>query len=287
MRIGYSTWGMRDLPIEEALPAIARIGYQGVELSVAPGWTTELYSLDAAKRAYIRRFLAEHGLVLTSVIRNVSMVEEDEQAKGGEYTAAANMQSLRDAIDLTAELATPGEPAVMTTHLGGRPEDWEALRGLAVERLLELAGYAAARKVIIAVEIHSGSMLNLPERVIWLFDQVRHPAVRLNFDISHMEVMGIGIDQSVPVLAPYSIHTHVKDQRGRYPNLEFLTPGEGPFDFVHYLKAMQDAGYTGFVTVEVSIMVQNRPHYDPFFHAQLAYWTLRKAFYVAGIEPGM
>jgi hypothetical protein len=55
---------------------------------------------------------------------------------------------------------------------------------------------------------------------------------------------------------------------------------------VHYLKAMQDAGYTGFVTVEVSIMVQNRPQYDPFFHAQLAYWTLRKAFYVAGIEGG-
>ena len=280
MRIGYSTWGMRDLPIEEALPAIARIGYQGVELSVAPGWTTELYTLDAAKRAYIRRFLADHGLVLTSVIRNVSMVEQDAAVN------AANTASLRDAIDLAAELATPGEPAVMTSHLGGRPDDWEALRGIAVERLLELAEYAAAHRVIIAVEIHSGSMLNLPERVAWLFDHVRHPAVRLNFDISHMEVMGIGVDESVPALAPYSIHTHVKDQRGRYPNLEFLTPGEGPFDFVHYLKAMQGAGYTGFITVEVSIMVQNRPHYDPFFHAQLAYWTLRKAFYVAGIEPG-
>ncbi len=280
MRIGYSTWGMREVPIEEALPAIAALGYQGVELSVAPGWTTELYKLDAATRARIRELLAEHGLVLTSVIRNASMVADDPDEN------KANMQSLRDAIDLTAELAQPGEPSVMTSHLGGRAEDWEAKKDIAVERLLPLADYAAERNVIIAIEIHCGSMLNLPDRVDWLFDQVVHPNVRLNFDISHMEVMGIPIDESVPRLAPYSIHTHVKDQRGLYPDLEFLTPGEGPFDFVHYLKAMQAAGYDGFITAEVSVMVQGRPNYDPFFHAQLAYWTLRKAFYVAGIDPG-
>ena len=26
MRIGYSTWGMREVPVEESLPAIAKIG---------------------------------------------------------------------------------------------------------------------------------------------------------------------------------------------------------------------------------------------------------------------
>jgi sugar phosphate isomerase/epimerase len=278
MRIGYSTWGMPKVPIDEALPAIARIGYSGVELSVAQGWATALYTLGAAERERIRSLLAEHGLVLTSVIRNVSMVEEDPEKN------AANMRSLRDAIDLTAELAQTGEVSVMTSHLGGRARDWEAKRELAIERLLGLADYSAERGVVIAVEIHCGSMLNLPERVVWLFERLNHPSVRVNFDISHMEVMGIGIDKSVPVIAPYSVHTHVKDQRGLYPDHEFLTPGEGPFDFVHYLKAMKAAGYEGFITAEVSVMVQRRPEYDPFFHAQLAYWTLRKAFCVAGID---
>ena len=279
MRIGYSTWGMRDVPIEKALPAIARIGFQGVELSVAPGWSTELYSLDARQRALIKDLFREHGLVLTSVIRNASMVADDPAEH------AANMQSLRDAIDLTAELAQAGEVSVMTSHLGGGPSDWEAKRCLAVERLQELAPYAADRNVVIAVEIHCGSMLNLPDRVDWLFERVQHPNVRLNFDISHMEVMGIPIEESVPALAPYSVHTHVKDQRGHYPDLEFLTPGEGPFDFVKYLRAMDSAGYEGFITAEVSVMVQRRPDYDPFFHAQLSYWTLFKAFQVAGLEP--
>ena len=281
MRIGYSTWGMPHVPVEEALPAIARIGFEGIELSVASGWNTAMELLDVLKRAQIRKLLLDKNLVLTSVIRNASMCEEDP-AKN-----AANMQSLRDAIDLCAELAVDGEMPVMTSSLGGRPGDWESKRGIVLERLPKLADYAAERGVTIALEIHCSSMLNIPERVVWILEQLDHPAVRLNFDISHTEVMGIGIDASVPVLAPYSAHTHVKDQRGRYPDHEFLTPGEGPFDFAHYLRAMQAAGYQGFITAEVSVVVQRRPDYDPFFHAQLCYWTLFKAFQVAGIEPGL
>ena len=278
MRIGFSTWGMRRVPIDDALLAIADMGFQGVELSVAPGWPTEMESLDAPMRRSIAGLLEDHGLVLTSVIRNASMVDEDAAAN------AANMQSLRDAIDVAAELTQPSETPVMVSHLGGRTEDWESKRGIAVDRLGPLADYAREQGVVIGIEIHCGSMLNLPERVVWLMEQVGHPNVRINFDISHMEVMGIGIDECVPIIAPHSVHTHVKDQRGRYPDHEFLTPGEGPFDFVHYLKAMLATGYEGFITAEVSVMVQRRPAFDPFFHAQLAYWTLYKAFQVAGIE---
>jgi sugar phosphate isomerase/epimerase len=76
----------------------------------------------------------------------------------------------------------------------------------------------------------------------------------------------------------------VKDQKGRLPNHEFLIPGEGEFDYVSYLKAVQSAGYDGFVTVEVSVMVQRRPDYDPFAAAELSYKTLSQAFEKAGIE---
>ena len=84
-------------------------------------------------------------------------------------------------------------------------------------------------------------------------------------------------------MAPLAIHTHVKDQRGLYPNHEFLTPGEGPFDFVHYLNAMHAAGYQGFITAEVSVMVQRRPDYEPMAHARLAYDTLERAFSETGV----
>jgi sugar phosphate isomerase/epimerase len=35
-------------------------------------------------------------------------------------------------------------------------------------------------------------------------------------------------------------------------------PGSGPFDFVHYATAMHKAGYTGFIGMEVELMVQRK-----------------------------
>ncbi len=277
MRIAYSTWGMPKVAIEEALPAIAAMGYQGAELAVTPGWSTELAALDASRRATIRQLFSDTGLVLTAVAGHTSMCELDEERN------AQNMQRLRDSIDLAAELAQPGEPAVMASLVGGGPEDWAPQREIIAERVLSLGEYAATRDVVFAVEPHSGTSLDLPDKVSWLFERVQHPAVRMNFDISHMDVMGIGIDECVPTMAPLAIHTHVKDQRGLYPNHEFLTPGEGPFDFVHYLNAMHAAGYQGFITAEVSVMVQRRPDYEPMAHARLAYDTLERAFSETGV----
>ena len=50
MKIGYTTWGMPDLPIDAALEHLARLGFTGVEPAVIPGYTTELDTLDPGDR---------------------------------------------------------------------------------------------------------------------------------------------------------------------------------------------------------------------------------------------
>ena len=87
-------------------------------------------------------------------------------------------------------------------------------------------------------------------------------------------------------MAPHTIHTHVKDERGQVPDFEFLIPGEGEFDYVHYLKAMQAAGYTDYISAEISFMVQKRPGYDALAAATQTYETLAAAFETAGINRG-
>ncbi len=276
MRIGYCTWGMMNVDIEQAIPAAARIGYHGIELAVTPRWPTDLDTLDAGKRQRIAQLLAEYHLVLTAVAGHTSMCESDAAQN------QANLKRLRDSIDLTAELAQPGEQSIMVSLIGGREDEWEVKKELVAERVFALGEYAASRGVILAVEPHSGTAFDHPDKALWLMQKLNHPAVRLNFDISHFDIIGIGIDECVPQMAPWSIHTHVKDQRGRYPQHEFLTPGSGPFDFVHYLSAMHQAGYTGFIGMEVSVMVQRKAGYDPFIDAALGYYALRHAFNASG-----
>ena len=138
----------------------------------------------------------------------------------------------------------------------------------------------------IAMELHVGAIIETPQKMLELLDLVGSPHFKVNFDISHFDVIGMTIEETVSVLAPHSVHTHVKDQRGRYPDFEFLIPGEGNFDYVAYLKAMQKHGYNGFISAEVSVMVQRRENYDPLAAATLSYKTLSRAFIEAGIDRG-
>jgi len=277
MRIGYCSWGMMNVDIEDAVPVVAKIGYHGLELAVTPRWPTALESLDKTKRRRIAELLSEYNLILTGVAGHTSMCEDDA-AKN-----EANMQRLRDSIDLTSELRQSGEPAIMASLIGGREDEWDAKKNLIAERVHALGDYAAKQDVTLAVEPHCGTAFDLPERALWLMETLNHPAIRLNFDISHFEIRGIGIDECVPKMAPWSVSTHVKDQRGMYPQHEFMTPGSGPFDFVNYLTAMHNAGYTGFIGMEVSVMVQRKPGYDPFVDAALGYYALRHAFNMSGV----
>jgi sugar phosphate isomerase/epimerase len=277
MRIGYCTWGAKTVGIEQLVPGVSGIGYQGIELAVTPGWPTDLYTLDTTRRQRISQLLDEYGLVLTAVAGHTSMCEEDPDKN------RANMQRLRDTIDLAADLAQEGEPPIAISLVGGPVDVWDARREIVAQRVHSLGEYASSRGVILALEPHSGTSFDTPDKAIWLMEQVNHPAVRLNFDISHFDIIGIGIDECVPRMVPYSVHTHVKDQRGRYPNHEFLTPGSGPFDFVRYLTAMDAAGYTGFIGMEVSVMVQRKAGYDPFVDAALGYYALLHAFNESGV----
>ncbi|MBM3262462.1 MAG: sugar phosphate isomerase/epimerase [candidate division Zixibacteria bacterium] len=279
MKTGYSTWGMPKVPLDTAIPHLARTGYAGVEITVIPGYTSELSTLTPDVRRHIRDLFTEHGLEMPAIAAHTSLLETDRERH------AANMDRLRASVDLAVELTLGDTPPCIDTTPGARPEDWKEVRNRLVEETGALIEYAAERGVVIAMEPHVGCCLCTVERTLWLLEQLPSPYLKLNFDISHFDVAGVSTQESVAALAPHTVHTHVKDQRGKVPDFEFLVPGEGTFDYVEYLKAMQTAGYDGYITVEVSVMVQRRPDYDPLASADLAYRTLSAAFEKAGMSP--
>ena len=50
MKLYYSTYGMKQLDVFEALPRLKDMGYEGMEIAVSPSWPTEPVSMDAAAR---------------------------------------------------------------------------------------------------------------------------------------------------------------------------------------------------------------------------------------------
>jgi len=277
MKLGYSTWGMPKVPVNKALEHLAGLGFDGVELTVIPGYTTELSKLNGIERKRIRQLLEKHHMMLPAIAAHSSLLFDDLA------THKANVARLKGAVDLAVDLAQEDIMPVVNTTPGDRAEEWDAVLDLLVERTRELVEYAESRRVTIAMEPHVGSVINTPEKMLQLLGLVGSPYLKVNFDISHFDIIGLSIEDTIAKLAPHTAHTHVKDQRGHVPNFEFLIPGEGDFDYVSYLKAMQAHGYDGFITIEISVMVQRRPDYDPFAAAALSYKTLSHAFMEAGI----
>lgn len=278
MRLGYTTWGMQSVAAEDSIPLLADIGFDSIELTVVPGWKDELDSLTSARRTRIKELLRSSGLALPALAAHRSLVAADPAEQ------AENWRRLTGAVDLAVELASEEGPPVIDTTVGGKAGEWDELRDRMVERIGRLCDYAARRGVTVAIEPQVMNALDTPERVIDLLELVGRSNLKIAFDISHFNVQGIPIEESVAKLAAATVFAHVKDERGVKPNYEFLIPGEGDFDYVRYLRAMKKAGYHGDVHVEISLMVQRRPCFDPLAAAQQSYRVLAAAFDEAGIE---
>jgi sugar phosphate isomerase/epimerase len=268
---------MPTVHIETAIQHVAHLGFDGLELTVTPGYTTELSTLDAAERKRIAALLRRHNLALPAIAAHSSLLAMEADVH------AQNIARLKGAIDLALDLAQGDSLPVVETLSGGQPDDWATRKQLLVGRVGDLVGYAASRGVTLALEPHIGMAVDTPTKMLELLDGVGSPYFKVNFDISHFDVLGLAIEESIAALVPYSVHAHVKDQRGRTPDFEFLIPGEGDFDYGAYLKAMQKFGYNGFITAEVSKMAQRRENYDPLMAAVLTHQTLSHAFKEVGL----
>lgn len=277
MQLGFSAWAMPELPVNEQIRLVRAAGYGGIELVSGPNSSLDALHVDVGERCRIHRLLDQAELALPSIAGHGDLLAPDQEQR------AANLNRVQAAVDLAADLAGPsGTPCVVTMGYS-RPERYEQDREAIAENFAMLACYAAPRGVVIALEPHVGQAFDLPERVLWLLERVALSTFRLNFDNSHFEVMGCDLTTYVPLLAPFAVHTHIKDQRGRSPNHAFLVPGEGEFDYARYLAAMDRAGYQGFITVEISKMVQQRPDYDPAATAARSFEILTAAAERAGV----
>jgi sugar phosphate isomerase/epimerase len=278
MRLGFTTWSMVTVRAEDAIPLLASIGYDSIELAVVPGWRDGVDLLTPTRRRRIRQLLCEYEIELVAVAGNTDLLADDPDE------LVENWQNLTDAIDLAVEWASRDGPPVVDTYIGGRVGQWEAKRHLAIDRLGRLCDYAEERGVRIALQPHMDGALDTPDKVPGLLAALDRPNLGITLDINDFTVQGIAVEEAVSVLGRHLLLTQVKDERGRQPHYEFVVPGDGELDYARFLRTLAAAGYDGDVCVEISLRVQRRPGFDPVSAAVQSYRVLSEAFARAGIE---
>ena len=288
MKLGYNTWSMPTLGFEEAARLCGGLGFDSIELTVSEGWTTDVMKITREEPAQWRRILTDVGLVVTSLTANAPII-------GDEAMWRKARERLTKSLELAAELQAPGErmPISLGAHrpevdYAGLPpvtsdERWRDEKSIVIDRFRELAGLAERLGARVALEPHVGSVVCSARRALEIVDGVGSDAFGINLDISHFAVQGVPTAEAVDALGPVAIACEVKDQTGVAPDFKFLIPGEGDFDYVDFIARMARVGYDGSISVEVSVLRQRLPDYDPYAAARQSYEVLAKAFEAAGV----
>jgi sugar phosphate isomerase/epimerase len=276
--VGFAggTYGMKSMKTDEALRSLAEIGYDGVELCLIAGWPADPARLSASEKRDLVKVVRGSGLAVPALLESLPVIGKPEKR-------AQNLERLRMATELAAELS-PGKPAVIDTILGGKTSDWEKLKGPFAEELREWAKIAESSKVTVCFKPHAAHAIHNAERSKWLLKEVGSPRIRVIYDYSHFYVEGFELEASLKELLPWVAFISVKDARGTPEKHEYLLPGDGKTDYLEYFRILKRLKYSGWVGVEVSGMIHQKPGYEPVPTARTCYQRLAPLFDQAGLR---
>ncbi len=243
-----------DIPT--AVKKAAACGAQGIQVYATRGAMSP-DELVGAKRKEFLDIVKSNGLVISALCGDLG---------GGGFI---HKELNRDRVDYSKrilDLAKELETDIVTTHIGVVPNDPNHDRfKIMQEACHELAEYADSIDAHFAVETgpETSAVLKM------FLDSLESTGVGVNLDPANL-VMVTGDDpvQAVHNLKKYIVHTHAKDGKQifyRDPEIVYgikkdvivtddsfieVPLGEGSVDWPNYLKALEEIGFGGFLTIE-------------------------------------
>lgn len=241
---------------KDAVKKAAEVGANGIQVySIRGEMAPE--NLNPQQRKDFLNLVKDNGLVVSALCGDLG---------GGGFTHAdrnpEKIEKSKRIIDLAKELETD----VVTTHIGVVPEDSNADRyKIMQEACYELSRYADSIGAHFAIETGPEKSATLKT----FLDSLGSRGVGVNLDPANL-VMVTGDDpaQAVHNLKDYIVHTHAKDGKQNFyvdPDIIYgmveshivtadsfieVPLGEGSVNWDEYLKALEDIGYKGFLTIE-------------------------------------
>jgi len=230
LRIGVTDWNLRLTGRIEAVAVAARLGFEGVEVSLGRKPVEGRLPLDDA--ALQNRYLEEaraHKIALAGTCLDILHVNYLKSDPLGQKWVAAGIPITQRLQARVMLLPFFGKGALQTQQ----EMDYVA------DVLRELAPEAEKAGVILALENTCSARDNAR-----MLERARSRAVRVYYDVGNSTNQGYDIYEEMRWLGRERIcQIHLKDKG-------YL--GEGAIDFVAVLRLIAEIGFEGFANLETS-----------------------------------
>jgi sugar phosphate isomerase/epimerase len=216
------------------------IGFDTIDIFTDP------LDIDVKERRLIKRECDRMGLPIVSIACvAVGLIDFNPSVQ------RFHLQRCRAYLDLAYEYEAKNVLLVIGEYIWERQvippaEQWAT----GVRNLRELGKYAADLGVQIALELEPFqlSLVNNVDSMVRFLDEVDHPAVQANIDVSHLQLSHTAPEE-LRRLKGKAIHVHISDCDGKVHG--DLPPGRGVVNFAPYLREIRDLGIEGAVSIEL------------------------------------
>lgn len=259
MKIGVITDCFKE-SVADSIASAAELGVNGVQIYATKGEFSAETLTDELKLKY-KNLLKENNLTVSALCGDMGGYGFEKAEDNTE-----RIKKTKKIVDLAVEFGA----SVVTTHIGVIPAEKDNPRySVMLSALTECGLYAKSRGVTLAIETG-------PEKaaVLLAFLQDTKGGVGVNLDPANFTmVTGQDAVEAVYMLKDYIVHTHAKDGIMLDPDqdpadvyhafavggvnalnackgFKEVPLGEGQINWNEYLKALNNIGFDGFLTIE-------------------------------------
>jgi sugar phosphate isomerase/epimerase/catechol 2,3-dioxygenase-like lactoylglutathione lyase family enzyme len=236
--IASSMWrGLADMPFPEYVAYCQQAGAEVIELS---GWPQSYgggLRLDAEGLEQIRKLTRQAGIEV------IAIGSPDDFVQPTTDGMAEQVKLVKGYVDVATKLDASVVSLKVGTPKEGLSND-EAV-SLIIKGLEQVAPYARERKVFLALENRS-TLTNNVEVMLKILSSLHNLYVRVLLDTGNLLQYGLSPDEiltAVEQLAPYTVHSHLKDGRGHRKEFRPAPLGQGELNIDQILRILQVSGY--------------------------------------------
>ncbi len=268
--LAIGNYGMKSLSTEDAIRAIAAIGYDGFELCAIPEWDSTPTQMGVERRKAVGSLLTETGLQLVAVMENLPPSADDQLHEFGK-------ERLKAAITLGHDLVPDQKPLVQTVLGGGK---WGEVKTMFLDRVGDWAKLAEELDATICIKPHRFGAMSTPEQAAWLIQQLGDtPRIRIVYDYSHYAFRDLTVAATIEQARGLVAYVAMKDAIQTGEKVTFALPGESEvFDQAAIVRALKANSYVGDFCCEVSSQISMQPGYDPLQAAKTCYSNMAPVF---------
>ena len=247
MKLGLinSAWAQAGRDTAFGIRTTKAIGFDTIDIFADP------LDLDARERRLIHRECERAGLPIIGIACvAVGLIDFNPSVQ------RFHLERCRRYLDLAYEYEAKNLLLVLGEYIWERQvippaEQWKT----GVRNVRELGKYAADLDLVLALELEpfNLSLIRNVETMLRFLQEVDHPAVRANIDVSHLHLSGTPAEE-LRRLQGRATHVHISDCDGKVHG--DLPPGRGVVDFEPYLREIKALAIDGAISIELEYSPQ-------------------------------